>query len=92
MGRTGRRAALVPGTSRAQGRAGRRGGGDGDGRGGVCFGMVVFLNFGEAACPPALQGTVSVTGFGRVALGMLTACLEDGSGSLWIKATSYFAG
>lgn len=89
----GRAAALPLCRGRAEPKGGRGGGAGGVMVGAVCAsGWLSAPNFGEAACPPALQGTVSVTGFGRVALGMLTACLKDGSGSLWIKATSYFAG
>lgn len=66
--------------------------GGGDGSGGVCFGLVVCPKLWEPACASALQGIGNVTGFGRAALGMLTARVNDGSGSLWINATSYFAG
>lgn len=59
----------------------------------VCVsGWLSAPNFWEPARVSALQGIGSVTGFSRVPLGMLAACLEDGSGSVWIKATSYFAG
>lgn len=73
-----------------------------DGQGGGGGGDVVALcvsgclsapNFWEPVCVSALRSMGSVHRLSRVAAqGMLTACLQDGSGSIWINATSHFAG